>query len=195
MATLLTRPIMRELTEKELVEQAQAGSREAFAALYDLYQPAIYHYFYYRVDTPETAEELTSEVFVRMVRSLGSYHSQSQPFLAWLYTIARNLRYDHYRSRGRGTEAPLDESILADGPGPDETLDIRMKHDCLQAALRHLTNDQLAVILAKFIEGRSNEEVAALLDKPEGAIKSLQHRALATLRRIILKIGCYENAV
>ena len=88
----------------------------------------------------------------------------------------------------------MDETLLAEDHGPAETLEIHLKAACLKQVLRFLTEEQRFVIVGKFVEGRSNAEIALLMDKPEGAIKSLQHRALATLRRAIEKVGCYEHA-
>lgn len=180
--------------EQQLIQRAQCGDRQAFADLYERYQPAIYNYLYYRIDDPDCAEELTCEVFARMVQNIRRYHNQGQPFLAWLYTIARNLRIDYYRENGKAQMVELDEMILSEDQSPAETLEIHLKAECLKKVLPYLTEDQQFVILAKFVEGRDNTEIALLMDKPEGAIKSLQHRALATLRRAIEKVGWYEHA-
>jgi RNA polymerase sigma-70 factor, ECF subfamily len=87
--------------ELQLIRQAQQGDRQAFAELYERYQPAIYNYLFYRIDDPDCAEELTCEVFARMVQNIRRYQDQGQPFLSWLYVIARNLRFDYYRENGK----------------------------------------------------------------------------------------------
>jgi RNA polymerase sigma-70 factor (ECF subfamily) len=181
-------------TDLRLIQRAQKGDRQAFAALYERYQPAIFNYLYYRFDDPDCAEELTCEVFARMVKNIRGYQDWGQPFLAWLYTIARNLRIDYYRECDKAELVELDETLSIQDHDPMERLDFHLKADCLKKVLRFLTEDQQFVILAKFVEERSNVEIAALMEKPEGAIKSLQHRALATLRRAIEKVGCYEHA-
>jgi RNA polymerase sigma-70 factor, ECF subfamily len=180
--------------EQRLIQCAQRGDRQAFADLYERYQPAIYTYLYYRIADPDCAEELTCEVFARMVQNIRHYRDQGQPFLAWLYTIAHNLRVDYYRENGKAQMVELDETLLAEDQGPAETLEIQLKAACLKQVLGFLTEDQQFVVVAKFVEGRSNADIALLMDKPEGAIKSLQHRALAALRRAIEKVGCYEHA-
>lgn len=180
--------------DQRLIQHAQQGDRQAFAELYARYQPAIYNYLYYRIDDPNCAEELTGEVFARMVQNIRGYRDQGQPFLAWLYTIARNLRIDYYRDNGKAQMVELDETFPSDEQSPVEALETRLKAECLKKVLPYLTDDQQFVILAKFVEERDNAEIAMLMDKPEGAIKSLQHRALATLRRVIEKVGCYEHA-
>lgn len=180
--------------EQGLIHRAQQGDRQAFSELYTLYQPAIYNYLYYRIDDPDCAEELTCEVFARMVQNIRTYRNQGQPFLAWLYTIARNLRIDYYRENGKAQMVELNDMLPAEEQSPTEALESHLKADCLKKVLRFLTEDQQFVIVAKFVEDRTNTEIALLLDKPEGAVKSLQHRALATLRRVIEKVGCYEHA-
>jgi RNA polymerase sigma-70 factor (ECF subfamily) len=130
-----------------------------------------------------------------MVEKLDTFRLRGRPFLAWLYTIARNLLADRYRQQARANHVPLDEALPLpdDGDGPERHTDRRLEAECLAAALAHLTEEQRQVIVLKFMENLSNGEVATLLDKSEGAIKSLQHRALAALRRAIDKEGCYET--
>lgn len=181
-------------TEQRLIQRAQTGDRQAFADLYERYQPAIYNYMYYRIDDPDCAEELTCEVFVRMVQNIQRYQNQGQPCLAWLYTIARNLRIDYYRQNGKAQMVDLEDRLPDQEKSLTETVEIHLKAECLKKVLPYLTEDQQFVVLAKFIEGRNNAEIALLMGKPESAIKSLQHRALATLRRAIEKVGCYEHA-
>jgi RNA polymerase sigma-70 factor (ECF subfamily) len=149
-------------------------------------------YVYYRVSDQATAEDLTAEVFVRMVAKIRHYRHRGKPILAWLYTIARNLTTDYYRRNGRNPRMPLDERLVAGSGNPVTAVEGRLAADCLRRALCHLTEAQKLVIVAKFVEDRSNREVARLLGKTEGAVKSLQHRALASLRRAIEKEGCYE---
>jgi RNA polymerase sigma-70 factor (ECF subfamily) len=178
--------------EAQLIRRAQAGDPQALTALYDRYQPAIFTYLFYRLDDQAIAEELTGEVFVRMVEKIDRYQARGQPILAWLYTIARNLRNDHYRQAESARLLPLDETLVADHGDPPQTIEHQLAADCLRRALRHLTGDQQEVIVHKFVGDRSNAEVAVLLGKDEGAVKSLQHRALAALRRAIEKERCYE---
>jgi RNA polymerase sigma-70 factor, ECF subfamily len=178
--------------DEVLIGKARKGDYQSLEMLHDRYRPSIYAYFYYRVDEVATAEDLTSEVFVRMVEKIDTYESRGRPFLAWLYAIANNLRVDHFRRTGRQPLCQLDESIPIAQNSPPSSAEDRMWEDCLRKALKCLTEDQQLVITGKFIEDRSNDEMAMLLHKPEGAIKSLQHRALGALRKEIERIGCYE---
>jgi RNA polymerase sigma-70 factor (ECF subfamily) len=181
--------------EARLIRLAQRGDAGACAVLYDRHYDAVYRYCYYRVSDVSLAEDLTSEVFVRMVEKLDTFRSRGRPLLAWLYTIARNLVTDMYREKGQATHMPLEEAatLSTDGEGIlVQRVDRRLSADCLAKALGHLTEEQRQVILLKFIENLDNIQVARLLSKSEGAIKSLQHRALQALRRALEKERCYE---
>jgi RNA polymerase sigma-70 factor (ECF subfamily) len=181
--------------EARLIQLAQQGDAGACAALYDRHYDAVYRYCYYRVSDVALAEDLTSEVFVRMVEKLDTFRARGRPLLAWLYTIARNLVTDAYRNNGQTAHLPLDEAAALSTDGQRvmvQRLDRRLNAACLAKALRHLTEEQRQVVLLKFIEDLSNAQVARLLSKSEGAIKSLQHRALLSLRKAMEKEHCYE---
>ncbi len=181
--------------EKALIQSAQQGDAEACTVLYNRHYDAVYRYCYYRVGDVHLAQDLTSEVFVRMVDKLDTFRVRGRPLLAWLYTIARNLITDMQRRQGKAALMPLNEaSEFHMGDEADLTRDVerKLEADCLAAALRHLTEEQRQVILLKFMEDLDNGQVARLLGKTEGAVKSLQHRALGALRRAVTKERCYE---
>ena len=181
--------------EFRLIQLAQRGDAEACAALYSRHYDAVYRYCYYRVGDVNLAQDLTGEVFVRMVDNLEMFKVRGRPLLAWLYTIARNLVNDAHRSQGRATHLPLNEAAMLSMDDEGELtrrVERRLQADCLAAALKYLTEDQRQVILLKFMEGLNNAQVAGLLSKTEGAVKSLQHRALGSLRRAIERERCYE---
>jgi len=185
---------MNPTDEPELIARAQRGDPAAFAELYDLHNEAVYTYVYYRVGgNVHVAEDLTGEVFVRLVERIGRFTHRGRPIRAWLYTIARNLVADHRRTLAKVAIGPLEES-LPDGETdqPAHAVQRRLTQECLAAALQHLTEEQRQVVLLKFMEDHSNAQVAALLGKTEGAVKSLQHRALDALRRALEKERCYE---
>lgn len=176
--------------EAEVIRRAQAGDPEAIGWLYDRYYLPIYRYLRVRVEDQEAAEDLAAEVFVRMIEHLPRYQSRGRPFLAWLYTIARNLLTDYYRSqRGAPLDLPDPERERGD-EGVMERIEVRAQQDCLWRALRQLTPEQQEVLFHRFFEGRSVEETAQLMGKQPGAIKALQHRALAALRRRMEEMGC-----
>lgn len=178
--------------ETRLVKQAQAGEETAFVALYQQNQGAVYTYIYYRVGNQMTAEDLTAEVFVRLVDKIHRFKPGKRPILAWLYTIAGNLVTDHYRRNGRATILPLNDEIRSNGHSPSYSVQKEQEHQRLVAAMRQLTEEQRQVVLLKFVERRSNAETGAILGKTEGAVKALQHRALAALRRALEKDEQYE---
>jgi RNA polymerase sigma-70 factor, ECF subfamily len=175
--------------ERCLIERAQVGERSALGALYRQHYPAIFTYLFYRLGDQAAAEDLAAEVFVRMVEQIDRYRDQGRPILAWLYTIARNLLTDHYRRNGRAHVMPLDEQLVAGSDNPVMATDRRLDKALLLRALRRLTETQRQVIVGRFVEERPNAELATILDKTEGAVKSLQHRALAALRRAIEEEG------
>jgi RNA polymerase sigma-70 factor, ECF subfamily len=173
--------------ETRLIREAQAGDPAAFAELYRRYQPKVYRYIYFRVDSVATAEDLTSEVFVRLVERIQAYHHRGRPLLAWLYTIARNLITDTYRRRGRATELPLDDFLVADAPDPSQTVHRSLEQDRLTHALDDLTAAQREVIRLKFFEEMDNSTAARVLGKTVGAVKALQHRGISALARVLVR--------
>jgi RNA polymerase sigma-70 factor (ECF subfamily) len=175
--------------EIELIRRAKQGDSTAFSEIYDRHQPAIYRYVFYQVGDAAVAEDLTGEVFVRLVEKIDGFKYRGRPLLAWLYTIARNLITDYHRRAARSEALPLDTQLENGRPGLDETVEYRLTQRRLAAAITALTGDQRQVILLKFVEGLDNETVAQVLGKSVGAVKILQHRALAALRRILERNG------
>jgi RNA polymerase sigma-70 factor (ECF subfamily) len=169
--------------EAQLVHRAQRGDREAFSELYHLFYPKIYRYIYFRVGNDAVAEDLTADVFVRMVSRIDRFTYRGRPFLAWLYTIARNRITDHYRHEGRATHLPLDERLVASEVDPDTGTAYLIRKEHLSEAIDSLTESQRQVIVLRFFEGMDNADIAEVLDKTVGAVKALQHRGLASLSR------------
>lgn len=176
---------MRDLGREKieaLVEQAKNLDRGALSELCVYFYPKIYRYVFYRVKTREDAEDVTSEVFVRMVKSLSK---QKGSFQAWLFRIASNLVIDYYRRSTRQKEALLrvkHSTPLESTQGDTENVFLQQT---LQEALRELTQEQQQVVTLKFMEGYDNNEIADILGKSVGAVKALQFRALTNLRRIL----------
>lgn len=183
------------LSEADRIQRARKGDREAIAELYGCYQASVFTYIFYRVSDQECAEDLTGEVFVRMIEKLPSYIHNDRPVLAWLYTIAHNLVIDHYRNNYEINPMPLEESLVANSHEeghPAQRTEEHLVQECLARVMQLLTEEQRQVIQLKFIEDREIAEVAALLGRNERAIRSLQHRALAALQRAIEQERCYE---
>ena len=181
--------------EQTLIQEAQGGDASACGKLFDNYYDVIFRYCYYRVGDVQQAQDLASEVFCRMVEKLDSFRYNGRPLLAWLYTIARNLVTDSHRRNGRVQHLPLDQTLAATQDSPHRQMERQQLTDCLLSSLQHLTEDQRQVILLKFVEDLDNARAALILDKTEGAVKSLQHRALAALKRAMEKERCYEFRV
>lgn len=167
--------------QRDLLKQAQEGNSEAFAQLYDECVERIYRYIFFRVTDEQTAEDLTSQVFYKAWENLDRCKSTGAPFIAWLYTIARNAVIDHYRTR-KNTVA-LDDivSLASDTPAPEDTVEFHFETEALRLALDELTSEQRQVVVLKFISGMSTEEIAARLGKRTGAVRALQMRALQAL--------------
>lgn len=172
--------------EAPLVNRAKSGDSEAFAQLYDAYVARVYRYIYFRVTDDAAAEDLSSQVFLKAWESLDRYEMGSSPFVAWLYTIARNLVIDYYRTKKESV--PLEEvHMLAHHETPVEEVESRFDLQAMRDALQFLTDDQQQVLILKFIAGLPNENVARIMNKREGAVRALQMRALQTMAKYMEK--------
>jgi RNA polymerase sigma-70 factor (ECF subfamily) len=170
--------------ERQLVLQAQAGNSEAFGQLYDAYMERIYRFVYFRVEDQQTAEDITSQVFLKAWSNLDRFQFSRTPYLAWLYTIAHNAVIDHYRTRKVTTA--LDDVQLSQpdhSEAVENDIDLTVEMQSVKSALQTLTDDQQRVLTLKFIEGMSNNEIARHLGKREGAIRALQMRGLQALAK------------
>lgn len=169
--------------ERQLIQSAKSGDTEAFARLYDAYLEHVYRYIYFRVSDDETAEDITSQVFLKAWEHLDRYQPGSSPFLAWLYTIARNQVIDHYRTRKETVS--LDEAafVPAKDQAVDEQVQSRFEVRALRDALKFLTEDQQQVLVLRFIAGMETREISKQMGKAEGAVRALQMRALQALSK------------
>ena len=170
--------------EQQLVLQAQSGNSEAFGQLYDAYMERIYRFVYFRVEDQQTAEDITSQVFLKAWSNLDRFRFSRTPYLAWLYTIAHNAVIDHYRTRKVTTA--LDDVQLSQpdhSEAVENDIDLTVEMQSVKSALQTLTDDQQRVLTLKFIEGMSNNEIARHLGKREGAIRALQMRGLQALAK------------
>jgi RNA polymerase sigma-70 factor, ECF subfamily len=171
----------------ELIQRAQEGDRAMMAALYEHFDRGIFRYLFYRVGERQTAEDLTSEVFVRMLRFISGFHPPSSTFQAWLFQIARNVANDHFRKVGVHPLSELSEAMPAESTGMDEAVEKRLTSERLRQAIQVLNESQRDVIVLRFISGMSISDVAQALNKSEDAVKGLQRRALMTLRNILME--------
>jgi RNA polymerase sigma-70 factor (ECF subfamily) len=171
--------------QRELIRRAKECDPSAFARIYEHYYQDIYNFVYYRSPSTHVAEDLTSEVFLRALESIDSYVFRGVPLSAWLFRIARTTVALYYRDQPKPTTLPLKEELLPTEAGPDDVFDMGLTKKQLAQALSKLTEEQQEVIILKFVDELSNAEVGQVLGKSEGAVKSLQHRALSSLNRVL----------
>jgi RNA polymerase sigma-70 factor (ECF subfamily) len=174
-------------TEPSLIELAKQGKESAIVELYRRNVDVIYRYVRARVCDHLVAEDLTAQVFLRALEALPSYQITDKPFCAWLYRIAWARIADYFRRQGRRQEVALTETLPAGDPLPGEGLEAEMEWATAVDLVAQLTDDQQDVIMLRFIGEMSLAEVAETLGKTPGAVKSLQHRALATISRLLEK--------
>jgi RNA polymerase sigma-70 factor, ECF subfamily len=181
--------------EQNLIRAAQGGSDQALGEIYDAYVDKIYRYMLYRVDSPDTAQDLTAEVFLRVVEGLPGYQDRKLPMLAWLYRIAYARLIDHYRDTNRvGKHQSLESVDLSLEDDLDGVLMTAYHQETVREALRMLTAEQQQVVQLRFMDGYSLQKTADMLGKTIGAVKVLQHRALESLSRVLNKRGIvYEQ--
>lgn len=169
-----------------LAVRASGGDVAAFGQLYDRHVDAVYRYVYYRVRDDAEAEDLTSDVFMRALKAMPRYEPR-QAFLAWLYRIARNAVID--RARRGSRQVAFEDAIAHPSPEhivePDVELLARSDSDTLRTALRTLTPLQQEVIVLRFLEGYSTQEIARIVGKREGTVRGIQFRAMGALRQLI----------
>jgi RNA polymerase sigma-70 factor, ECF subfamily len=169
--------------EDLLLEGAQRYDPQALADIFDAYYDRIYSYIYRRIGQPGLCEDLAGEVFVRLLEAIRSGRGPRTNLLAWLYRVAHNLVVDHYRQKSKMATQTLEDWLVSVHDNPTHSAEMDALRQQLREAVRRLTTEQQQVIVLKFVEDLSNAQVGIIMGKPEGAIKSLQHRALAALRR------------
>jgi RNA polymerase sigma-70 factor, ECF subfamily len=173
---------------RALVDAAQLDDRDALEELYLIHFDRIYSYLHVTVGNRHDAEDLTTQTFLKMLEAIGRFRWGTAPFSAWLFRIAHNLAMDHFRASKRWQ---LEEDVPE--PEPDESTSAEARafdsldHKSMLDLIDELSNEQQQVLTLKFVFGFSNGEAATILDKTEGAVKSLQHRALVTLHKKLEK--------
>jgi RNA polymerase sigma-70 factor, ECF subfamily len=166
-----------------LVERAKCGDREAVEQLYLTHVDRIHGYLVRKVGNRHDAEDLTVQTFVRMLESIERFRFESAPFSAWLFRIAHNLAVDHFRSGQHcRPEAELPEPPGSEEPSAEEHVLNGFGRSSLLRALKMLPREQQQVLVLRVLWSFSNAETAEILNKSEGAVKALQHRALASLQ-------------
>jgi RNA polymerase sigma-70 factor (ECF subfamily) len=173
---------------RELVARGQQGDRDALEELYLIHFDRIYSYLHVSVGNRHDAEDLTTQTFLKMLEKIGSFKWQSAPFSAWLFRIAHNLAMDHFRARRRWQpEEEVPEPVGDAEPSAELVAMQTIGRESMLKLIERLSPEQQQVLTLKFVFNLPNAEVAAILDKTEGAIKSLQHRALVSLQKQIAR--------
>jgi RNA polymerase sigma-70 factor (ECF subfamily) len=169
---------------RRLVEQAQGGDRHALEELYLMHFDRVYSYLHMSVGNRHDAEDLTNQTFVKMLEAIERFEWRKVPLSAWLFRIAHNLAMDHFRAhrRWQPEESPPEPERQAEHSAEEAAFHSIGERSMLEM-IESLSIDQQQVLTLKFVFGFSNAEVATILGKTEGAVKSLQHRALASLQR------------
>ena len=170
---------------EQLVQKAASGDVTAFGELYDIYVDQIYRHIYYRVGNTGDVEDLTQQVFIKAWHAIKRYRKKSVPFVAWLMTISRNLVTDFYRARKEKISLDDDYKEASKEPGPELLAEIEMERRELIETITRLPEEYRQVIIMRFIEDSSYEEIAAALKKSEGAIRVTLHRALKKMRDLM----------
>jgi len=172
---------------RDMLERAQRGDAAAFSDLYRRYAGLVLRFLVARLRDPELAQDLTQEVFIRVLKAIGTFKYQGEKsFLSWIYAIASNVMISYIRRRKAPHLSLEDEINLADPAGQDAVSSI-FNRVSLQQAMSKLTDDQQQVLTLRFYGDMSNAEIARQLNKTEGAVKALQHRALQSLQQIIIR--------
>jgi RNA polymerase sigma-70 factor (ECF subfamily) len=171
------------VSDTELVAQAKEDPA-AFGALYERYVNLIYTYIYYRVGNHQDAEDLTARTFFRALKHIGKYEDRGAPVSAWFYRIAHNLVANWHRDQGRHPVVSLEPTPLDDLPNSPETVAvINEEQERLLDVVRRLPSDRQQLLVLKFAGHMSNAEIGGIMERTEGAIKSLYHRTLIALRQ------------
>lgn len=173
-----------EYNEDDVLALASKGDKDAFGMLYEHYTERIFNYVYYRTGNIHDAEDLTARVFQRAMGHIRNYTDRGVPFSAWLYRIAHNLVANWHRDHSRKQEIPLDDLPIlpAKGDHPEMALIHTEEQDALLRLIRRLPSERQNLLILKFVEDMSNAEIGQIMGRSEGAVKSLYHRTLLSLR-------------
>ncbi|HHX09393.1 MAG TPA: sigma-70 family RNA polymerase sigma factor [Chloroflexi bacterium] len=174
-----------KLTEEEILINKSRTDPEAFGLLYERYVDKIFNYVYFRVGSTDDAQDLTAKVFFKALKSISSYRHMGLPFSAWLYRIAHNLVANYHRDRSKMVEISIENLTITDtskASAPEVQLSKQQDNAYLLKLINDLSPQKKELIILKFVQRLSNEEIGQIFGKTEGAIKSLYHRTLLELK-------------
>jgi len=172
--------------ERLIVDAARTGDEAALSELYSLYFPRVYRYILARTGNPYDAEDLAEEVFMKVLEAIDRFQWREAPFSAWLFRIAHNALISQRRKDGvRGRSGPLSDGLALDSQSPDEMVENRLALNEIMEAAQKLPEAQRQVITLRFAAGLSVAETARAMNKGEGNVKVIQHKAIAKLRESV----------
>jgi RNA polymerase sigma-70 factor (ECF subfamily) len=174
---------------RSLLRRARSLDDAALGEIFDTYYPLLYRYIYHHVHHQATAEDLAAEVFTRMLEQLADGRGPTRHLNAWLYRVAHNLVVDESRRQAHRDHDPLDEGTATAEENIEAQAEMAIWRKQARAALVELTPKQRAVLILRFLEGYENKEISRVLQTSVGAVKALQHRALAAMRRHLERVG------
>src|SRR3989338_53376 len=175
--------------EEKLIKSIQGGETHLFCQLYDHYLPKIYRFVLLKVGQKEESEDIVHDVFINAWQNLGTYSSKGFPFSSWLYQIARNKVIDYYRLKKPTAHLEdLDDGFVKVASNDEKLFDINLDLERVKSAIQKLTPEQQDVVIMKFVEDLTHQEIAAALNKSEGAVRLLQHRAINNLKNLLTAV-------
>lgn len=171
-----------------LAEEARALNEAAWAEIYRRHVQQVYAYIYFRLGDQHVAEDLSADVFVKAIAGIGGFTYRGTPILAWLYRIAHNVTVDHRNAAAKRMQNQTAEALEDVGDRRDVLTELDDRRD-MMSGIRELTEEQQQVVILRFYHGMSSMEVAKVMDKPVGAVKALQSRAIRSLKRRLAATG------
>jgi RNA polymerase sigma-70 factor, ECF subfamily len=177
--------LVEDLDDSTLIRRSSQRDAAAFGVLYERYMDRVYRYIAYKTSNQAIAEDLTSEVFLNAWKSIDRYEDRGYAFSTWLLRLAHNEVTDYYRKKRNTTPLPETDIVESSAPAPGEFVELQEEQQALLRAINQLPEEWRQVLLLRFVEGVSFEEVAAIVGKSSGACRVIQHRALARLREIL----------
>lgn len=176
-----------DLDDDKLIKIAKEGDADALGELYERHLATVHRFLYARLDNRMDAEDYSEEVFIRAFHSLPNYNERGIPFRAYLLIVARNVLIDHYRRNGRAPQkVSIEDLQISDlTPDPGEISSTNSKHQELRKALEGLREDYQEVLVHRFLNDLSPNETAKVMKRSTGAVRVLQHRALAAIRKAL----------
>ena len=180
---------MHEENDSGLIARAKKDP-ETFGLLYERYVGRIYNYIYYRTGNHQDAEDLTARTFYRALKHMSGYVDRGAPFSAYLYRIAHNVVANWHRDTSRRQIISLDELVMGTlkRDGPASLAEEREEQDLLLQVVHRLPPERQELLILKFVEQMRNAEIAEVMGRTEGAIKSLYHRTLVALREELTQV-------